>query len=246
MRTALNALRGRARLVAPVLAGPRPSLLLDMMQGVLDPRVQFSRASNATRIGPDGRLELVAANTPRFDYSPTSIAGTVGDNTVTNGGFQGPTGWTQIQGGGLSLSGGVATVTSNSANYGAIQQTINGLTPGKRYQLRFTARRISAALPALGILAQHEGQWFANAPHAYQELGTLYGADGMPILALDGQPTGMPTCGSPALACLSTLRRCWLPARARSWPRPLSHRTSSGSSWWTLQPGKPPGPHSRQ
>lgn len=41
---------------------------------------------------------------------------------------------------------------------------------------------------ALGILAQHEGQWFANAPHAYQELGSLHGADGMPILALDGQP----------------------------------------------------------
>lgn len=74
MRTALNALRGRARLVAPVLAGPRPSLLLDMMQGVLDPRVQFSRAGNATRIGPDGRLELVAANVPRFDHDPSTRA----------------------------------------------------------------------------------------------------------------------------------------------------------------------------
>lgn len=49
----------------------RPSLLLDFANsGRVDPRIQCTRASSATCYGPDGKLRVVPANTPRIDYDP--------------------------------------------------------------------------------------------------------------------------------------------------------------------------------
>ena len=49
----------------------RPSLLLDFANsGRVDPRIQCTRASSATCFGPDGKLRVVPANTPRIDYDP--------------------------------------------------------------------------------------------------------------------------------------------------------------------------------
>ena len=51
-----------------------PSLALDFLSGILDPRIQFTRASTATRVNAAGLLETVAANRPRFDYDPVTLA----------------------------------------------------------------------------------------------------------------------------------------------------------------------------
>ena len=50
----------------------RPSLALDFLSATLDPRIQITRASPATRINSAGVLETVAANQPRFDYDPVT------------------------------------------------------------------------------------------------------------------------------------------------------------------------------
>lgn len=41
---------------------------------VLDPRITFSRTSNATRVNAQGLIETVAINQPRFDYDPVTLA----------------------------------------------------------------------------------------------------------------------------------------------------------------------------
>lgn len=51
----------------------RPSLLLDFANsGRVDPRIECTRASAATCFGPDGKLRVVPANTPRIDYDPAT------------------------------------------------------------------------------------------------------------------------------------------------------------------------------
>lgn len=52
-----------------------PSLSLDFTQAVLDPRITFTRAAaTATRVNASGLIEAVAADTPRFNYSPVTLA----------------------------------------------------------------------------------------------------------------------------------------------------------------------------
>ena len=52
-----------------------PRLALDFTTASLDPRITFTRAANtATRINSSGVLEVVNADTPRFDYNPVTLA----------------------------------------------------------------------------------------------------------------------------------------------------------------------------
>lgn len=56
-----------------------PRLALDFTTGVLDPRVTVTRALNtATRTNSSGFIEAVNADTPRFDYSFTSVGTPLG------------------------------------------------------------------------------------------------------------------------------------------------------------------------
>lgn len=51
-----------------------PRMALDFTTAVLDSRVTVTRALNtATRINSSGYIEVVNANLPRFDFSPTSV-----------------------------------------------------------------------------------------------------------------------------------------------------------------------------
>ena len=60
------------------ILGPRPALVLNFIEGfALDPRITFARADAttcATRVNASGLIETVAANVPRFDYDPTTLA----------------------------------------------------------------------------------------------------------------------------------------------------------------------------
>lgn len=51
----------------------RPSLYLDFANSrQVDPRIEFTRATTATRINSKGVIEVVPANVPRIDYDPVS------------------------------------------------------------------------------------------------------------------------------------------------------------------------------
>lgn len=87
----------------------RPTLLLDFVNSrSVDPRITFTRASAATRTNDRGLIETVAANVPRIDFDPVTLAcrGLLVEETrtnyITNNTMQGavvgspgttPTGW---------------------------------------------------------------------------------------------------------------------------------------------------------
>lgn len=52
-----------------------PKLALDFTTATLDPRITFVRAgATATRVNPSGFIEIVAADTARFDYNSVTLA----------------------------------------------------------------------------------------------------------------------------------------------------------------------------
>ena len=64
-----------------------PRLALDFTTAVADPRVATARAANtATRFNQNGLIEIVNANLPRFDFSPTALTcqGQLIEETRTN------------------------------------------------------------------------------------------------------------------------------------------------------------------
>jgi hypothetical protein len=55
-----------------------PSLSLNFARSkTLDPRITFTRTSSATRVNETGLVEVVPANSPRFDHSYDPVSGTV-------------------------------------------------------------------------------------------------------------------------------------------------------------------------
>ena len=69
---------------------PYPSLNLDFTTGTLDSRITFTRTQGtttaATYYNSSGVLSYAAANTPRFDYDPVTLAakGLLIEETRTN------------------------------------------------------------------------------------------------------------------------------------------------------------------
>jgi len=64
-----------------------PRLALDFTTASLDPRVTFTRAANtATVVNSAGNIEVVNADTPRFDFNPTTLVcqGLLIEETQTN------------------------------------------------------------------------------------------------------------------------------------------------------------------
>jgi hypothetical protein len=51
----------------------RPSLNLNFARSqTLDPRITFTRTTSGTRVGPDGYIEVIPADQPRFDFDPVT------------------------------------------------------------------------------------------------------------------------------------------------------------------------------
>jgi hypothetical protein len=51
-----------------------PANDIDLLSGVLDPRISLTRASSATRTNASGVIETVLSNVARFDYDPVTLA----------------------------------------------------------------------------------------------------------------------------------------------------------------------------
>lgn len=63
----------------PQAGSASPSYALNFLTGTLDPSITFTRTNaTSTRVNASGALELVGANTARFDYSQTSIGTPLG------------------------------------------------------------------------------------------------------------------------------------------------------------------------
>ena len=143
-------------IIQPVARAVVPSLDLTLLSGA-DPRISFTRASTATRFNRSGLLATVAADVARFDYNPATPSGITGQERVSNGDFTVDTsGWNALQGGVIDVDGGQLRLVSGAANYGGAQQTVTGLTAGKRYLITWKARKDNAApawLIVSGIVA---------------------------------------------------------------------------------------------
>ena len=51
----------------------RPSLSMNFARSqTLDPRITFTRTTSGTRVGPDGYIEVIPADQPRFDFDPVT------------------------------------------------------------------------------------------------------------------------------------------------------------------------------
>ena len=51
----------------------RPSLSINFARSqTLDPRITFTRTTSGTRVGPDGYIEVIPADQPRFDFDPVT------------------------------------------------------------------------------------------------------------------------------------------------------------------------------
>ena len=51
----------------------RPSLSINFARSqTLDPRITFTRTPSGTRVGPDGYIEVIPADQPRFDFDPVT------------------------------------------------------------------------------------------------------------------------------------------------------------------------------
>ena len=137
----------------------------------LDPRITFTRTSSATRTNAQGLIEVVSADTPRFDHSYNSSSGSVNslgllieesrtnlvlrseefDNaywtkngtTVTPDASQSPAGGTTADLVAVASSGGSKSVYCNIAS----------LTVANNYTLSFYAKAGASSTVAAGLLS---------------------------------------------------------------------------------------------
>lgn len=138
----------------PILNRLAPSLLLQFAGAeTLDPRITFSRASNATRFDSAGTLVTMGNNEPRFDYNPVTLAprGLLIEeqrvNSIRNNTMQGavagtpgtlPTNWPGTAGAGTLVQEIVGTGTDAGIAY--IDYRLSGTTSTTAFSLFFEAQ----------------------------------------------------------------------------------------------------------
>lgn len=132
------------RIDEPAPSGLVPSLYLNFLSGSIDPRITFTRASGATRINAAGQIEAVAANVPRFDYDPVTLAikGFLIEEQRTNLYLQSQfaSGWSTSTAATISSNSAIAPDGTNTAaslvcSLGAAQYTFQSVlfTSGATY-----------------------------------------------------------------------------------------------------------------
>ena len=145
-----------------------PSMALDFTTASLDSRVTFTRSgATATVVNSSGLIAYVAANTPRFDFDPTTLVckGLLIEEARTNIVIQSDA----LQSGAYATSNATVgtnavvspdgtlnaeTVTAGAVGTGLIFG-INALlpvTPATNYTVSFYAKNISATYVVYGVL----------------------------------------------------------------------------------------------
>jgi hypothetical protein len=136
--------------------GTPPSLDLSFMTpGTLDPRIAFTRASTATYFDATGTMQTAAANTPRWDYNPTTLAlnGLLIEEARTNSVLNSATPVTQnvtVTAVPWTLSFyGTGTITKSGAATGALV----GTGAGQRVSQTFTPTAGTLTLAVTGTVS---------------------------------------------------------------------------------------------
>lgn len=147
-----------------------PKLALNFTTATLDSRVTFTRAlATATRTNASGLIETVAADTPRFDYDPITLAckGLLVEETRTNiciqsGNVTSPS-W------GTTLIG-IATIPIATANYAIAP---DGTTTASRYVMQLNGSTSTAdlctvyqSIPVVGTTVYSLSVWMKTADGA--------------------------------------------------------------------------------
>lgn len=143
-----------------------PSFSLDFTAASLDPRITFTRAlATATRVDASGFIETVAADTPRFDYDPVTLAcrGLLLEEARTNTlryssdytqSVWTKTGWTTTTSAGAAPDGtstaqlATETTAANSRHYAT--QSVS-LTTGTTYTASFYAKSNGKTFVQIGF-----------------------------------------------------------------------------------------------
>ena len=213
----------------------RPSLLLDFASsGLVDPRVQVTRATTATRINARGLIENVAANVPRINYDPftgeclgllnevsrtneiiqsefaTGIAG-IPSSGVTATNFPGFAGGVSVQlnSAGAYVYKSVATVVGTSYYFGFLLLMDDGgdATLGVDFSVVFTGGVVPATVKKLG-----GGLHLVQTTQVVSGTNTFFGvvkyanqsARGFKVTAYDRQAGGFPTSYIPTTTAAVT------------------------------------------
>lgn len=137
-----------------------PKMALDFTAASLDPRVTFTRAlATATRTNASGLIEGVAADTPRFDYDPVTLAckGLLIEeariNLLTYSSTFDDVSWTKYGGG--TLSSGATTSPDGTINAYSL------ITPNATGGVGFTkTSTVTATTYTQSIYAKMAGKRF--------------------------------------------------------------------------------------
>ncbi len=127
-----------------------PSLLLDFSKGVMPASLTFGRASVATRMNPNGLIETVAADVPRFDYQITSQRTNKlrYSNTLSNASWTKRGTATLTQDGTTDPEGGTAAWLASGISFPGngdfFAYTNCGEIATSRYALSFWIKRVTA------------------------------------------------------------------------------------------------------
>lgn len=165
-----------------------PRLALDFTTASLDPRITFTRALNtATRVNASGNVEVVNADTARFDFNPSTLAckGLLIEesrtNSIRNNTMQGavagspgttPTNWSGTGTSGVFTRTIVGTGTENGIDYIDVRYQTSGAGTAEIY------------FEALNAVAAASGQSWTGAHYVKIADGSTTNLDYMYVVCL--------------------------------------------------------------
>jgi hypothetical protein len=192
-----------------------PSFSLNFLTGTLDPRITFTRASaTATCVNASGNIEVVAADTPRFDYNPVTLAlkGLLVEAGTTNLVLQSQnfgTTWartnTTVTSGAVSPDGVTNSdrivETAISGAHLVLQSGIN-LTIGQTYRFSVYVKSAERSWIAMQFSTGFTGTPGTYFNSANGTIGTTFSGSPVPRIANAGN--GWYRCSIQAVAAATT------------------------------------------
>lgn len=192
-----------------------PSLTLDFMGATIDPRITFTRAgTTATRVNASGNIESVAADTPRFDYDPVTLAlkGLLLEKGTTNLVLQSQNFGTTWSTTGLTFASGALSpngstnadrfVETATSGVHQVFQALIPITIGETYRFSVYVKAAERSWIAMQL-----STGFTNTPGTYFNsadgtIGTTF--SGAPVPRIENAGNGWYRCSIEAVAAATT------------------------------------------